>query len=89
MADATSFLCKKKSKKKKNFDFILNFQKKNMTKLAILTNCHIFVGQNDRFMKDLLLKLLLQIITEVLSDLLDDLKVNGSAKIKEISKKIE
>ena len=40
-------------------------------------------------MKDLLLKLLIQIITEVLSDLLDDLKVNGSQKIKDISKKIE
>ena len=89
MAEATSFSLKKKSKKKKFFDFILNFQKKNVTKLATLTNCHIFVGQYGRLMKDLLLKLLIQIITEVLSDLLDDLKVNGSAKIKEISKKIE
>ena len=89
MAVATSFLLKKKSKKKKIFDFILNFQKKNLTKLASLTNCHIFVGQNDRIMKDLLLKLLIEIITEVLSDLLDDLKINGSQKIKEISKKIE
>ena len=40
-------------------------------------------------MKDLLLKLLIEIITEVLSDLLDDLKVNGSQKIKDISKKID
>ena len=46
VAVATSFLLKKKSKKKKIFDFILNFQKKNLTKLASLTNCHIFVGQN-------------------------------------------
>ena len=65
--------------------FCPNFQKK----VASVPNCHTFVGQNVLLMKDLLLKLLIQIITEVLTDLLDDLRVNGSAKIKEISKKIE
>lgn len=40
-------------------------------------------------MKDIILKLLIQIITEVLNDLLDDLKINGSGKIKEISKNLK
>ena len=60
-----------------------------MTKVAIMPNCHIFVGQNDRIMKDIILKLLIQIITEVLTDLLDDLKITGSSKIREISKNLK
>lgn len=40
-------------------------------------------------MKDVILKLLIQIITEILMDLLDDLKINGSSKIREISKNLK
>jgi hypothetical protein len=67
------------------WNFCPNFQK-NITIVEFFIT---FVGQTVRIMKDLLLKLLIQIITEVLQDLLDDLKINGSSKIREISKKIE
>lgn len=45
---------------------------------GILTNCHTFIGQNDRLMKNPLYELIKKIILEILTDLLDDGKFNGS-----------